>query len=122
MDYKSQVRAAGIGWLPLYCPRHQSDGFEAVLVFKGIDLTASTVQAQVRLLPDSAALLESITVGTITFDGTDTSIPLTLTQAQTKAFPEPSETGDKACLYWDMWIDGKVMLAGTFDVIAGVVQ
>ena len=122
MSYETDMKAAGIGYLPLHCPRHQSAGYNEQIVFQNVNLTASTFRAQVRVSPDSPALITAMNIGIVSMIGSNTIVPISLTQVQTKAMPAANETGDRVTLYWDFWMDGNVILAGEFYVVAGVNQ
>lgn len=103
--------------------------------FTSVDFTGATMQAQVRLLPDTpgdplvdlvAAAPGSEGVSFAVADGT-TTVTLQIDEATMEALPAAEETGDEVELWWDLQITPSggvknVWLRGTFTIIPGVTQ
>lgn len=122
--------------------------FEATLRFRGVDLTAAGMKAQVRLTPDTPGPplvdLETVSttntqgvrlVGVETVDGVKTStFRLRVNEAVMEALPAATELGGDSILAWDLLITPNAALnpglraikqrwlRGTFTVEAGVTQ
>jgi hypothetical protein len=123
--YVNDLRASGIGYLPLYGGRWTP--FRKVITFRNINLTGATLSAQVRLSPDAnGAAFATFATSGFTFSGVDSFLTLTLSEGQMTTMPAASSTGKNAVLYWDIHITyltvKEVWLAGEFTVVSGVTR
>jgi hypothetical protein len=101
-----------------------------------VDLTGATLEAHVRLKPDTpgAALVDLDQVAapaqglSFTVAGGSSTIRMRINETTMEGLPAANETGDDAVLWWDMHVtrpgvhEKSVYFRGTFTVQAGVTQ
>lgn len=124
-DYKSALAAAGVGYCPLYANRHAE--LRETVVYHGEDLTGATIEAEVRLTPDTPGdPLTSMQILSTSYSAPDTTFILYVNQGQLAVMPAAGETGDNVTLYWDLRITRgsvpTVEIGGEFVIVAGVTQ
>lgn len=126
-DFKAAIVRRGAAFRQLTMFRNED--FDQTIVFKDVDFSEDTFEAQVRHLPDSGgAPLASIDITTPVFALGDTSITLSLNLVggAVGGLPDAPETGQNAVFYWDLRRTSggrtRTLFAGPVVVIPGSTQ
>lgn len=124
-DYRAAIRAAPAIYWPIYTRNFAP--LKKVAIFRGIDLSAATFAAQVRMMPDAGgAALLTLTCAAQLISG-DTWITISAIETAIEGLPAAAELGRNSQFYWDCDMtpvgDVKRMIfGGEFVRIAGVSQ
>ena len=123
-DFKAAIARRGAVYRDLTMFRNED--FDQTIVFKDVDFSADTFEAQIRHLPDSGgAPLAAFTIDGPDFALGDTTITLSLdlVDGVVGDLPASPETGQNAIFYWDLIRTSggrtRTLFAGPVTVIPG---
>lgn len=126
-DFKAAIARRGAAYRQLTMFRNED--FDQTIVFKDVDFSGDTFDAQIRHLPDSGgAPLATLAIDGPTFALGDTSITLSLdlVDGVVGHLPAAPETGQNAIFFWDLTRTSagrtRTLFAGPVVVIPGSTQ